>query len=240
VIALDRVSKFYRTDEVETRALDSVSLTVGEGEFVAITGPSGCGKSTLLNLIGLLDNPSQGTLWFNGQNVTDYTEKQLTRLRRESLGFVFQSFNLVEDLSIAENVELGLVYRNVPAVERKKRVGEVLARVDMSHRARHFPRQLSGGQQQRVAIARALVAHPKLILADEPTGNLDTNNGEMVMSLLRAACSSGTSVIMVTHAQEHAAQAHRMVSLLDGRIVSEATGRNQSPPVDASCGIVCN
>lgn len=226
MITLDRVSKLYRTDEVETFALDNVSLTVAAGEFVAITGPSGCGKSTLLNLIGLLDTPSQGALWFAGQNVANYTEKQLTRLRRETLGFVFQSFNLVEDLSIAENVELGLVYRDVPAAERKKRVQDVLARVDMSHRARHFPRQLSGGQQQRVAIARALVANPKLILADEPTGNLDTNNGERVMSLLRSACSGGTSVIMVTHAPEHAARAHRSVSLLDGRIVAETPGRD--------------
>ncbi len=220
MIALEGVSKCYRTGNIETRALDHVSVKVAPGEFVAITGPSGCGKSTLLNLLGLLDSPSEGSLWFDGRDVARYTEKQLTRLRRVTIGFVFQSFNLIEDLTVAENVEVALVYRRLPVAERRQRVSAALERVDMSHRARHFPRQLSGGQQQRVAIARALVGEPKLVLADEPTGNLDSTNGEAVMAMLHEACSKGTSVVMVTHSPEHAAAAHRSVRLLDGRIIA--------------------
>jgi putative ABC transport system ATP-binding protein len=221
MLKLDNVSKVYRTSEVETQALGEVSLQIAGGEFVAIMGPSGCGKSTLLNLLGLLDSPSAGAYWFFGEDVARYSERQLTRLRRERIGFVFQSFNLIDDLSVAENVEVALLYRKVAAAERRRRVREALERVGIAHRAGHRPQQLSGGQQQRVAVARALVSGPSLILADEPTGNLDTANGEAVMGLLRDAVKSGVTVVMVTHSLTHAAEAGRTIKLLDGHVVSE-------------------
>ncbi len=221
MLKLDHVSKVYRTSEVETQALGEVSLEIAGGEFVAIMGPSGCGKSTLLNVLGLLDSPSNGAYWFFGEDVARYSERQLTRLRRERIGFVFQSFNLIDDLSVAENVEVALLYRKVPAAERRRRVREALERVGIAHRAGHRPQQLSGGQQQRVAVARALVSSPSLILADEPTGNLDTANGEAVMGLLRDAVKSGVTVVMVTHSLTHAAEAGRTIKLLDGHVVSE-------------------
>jgi putative ABC transport system ATP-binding protein len=221
MLKLDNVSKVYRTSEVETQALGEVSLEIAGGEFVAIMGPSGCGKSTLLNVLGLLDSPSTGAYWFFGEDVARYSERQLTRLRRERIGFVFQSFNLIDDLSVAENVEVALLYRGVAAPERRRRVREALERVGIAHRAGHRPQQLSGGQQQRVAVARALVSGPSLILADEPTGNLDTANGEAVMGLLRDAVKSGVTVVMVTHSLTHAAEAGRTIKLLDGHVVSE-------------------
>jgi putative ABC transport system ATP-binding protein len=221
MLKLDNVSKVYRTSEVETQALGEVSLEIAPGEFVAIMGPSGCGKSTLLNMLGLLDSPSAGAYWFFGEDVARYSERQLTRLRRERIGFVFQSFNLIDDLSVAENVEVALLYRRVPAAERRRRVREALERVGIAHRAGHRPQQLSGGQQQRVAVARALVSGPSLILADEPTGNLDTANGEAVMGLLNDAVKGGVTVVMVTHSLTHAAEAARTIKLLDGHVVSE-------------------
>jgi putative ABC transport system ATP-binding protein len=221
MLKLENVSKVYRTSEVETQALGEVSLEIGDGEFVAIMGPSGCGKSTLLNLLGLLDSPSSGAYWFFGEDVARRSESQLTRLRREHIGFVFQSFNLIDDLTVAENVEVALLYRQVPRAMRKQRVREALERVGIAHRAGHRPQQLSGGQQQRVAVARALVSSPQLILADEPTGNLDTVNGEAVMALLTDAARAGVTVIMVTHSLGHAAAASRTIKLLDGRVVSE-------------------
>jgi putative ABC transport system ATP-binding protein len=221
MIRLENVSKIYRTAEVETLALDAVSMEIGGGEFVAVMGPSGCGKSTLLNLLGLLDRPSSGAYDVFGQSVGDCSERQLTELRRDRIGFVFQSFNLIDDLTVAENVEVALIYRGVAAGERKRRVAEALDRVGVSHRARHRPQQLSGGQQQRVAVARALVSNPSLILADEPTGNLDTANGEAVMALLTDAAAAGVTIIMVTHSLAHAAAAQRTINLLDGRVVSE-------------------
>jgi putative ABC transport system ATP-binding protein len=221
VLKLEDVSKTYRTTEVETRALDRVSMEIAPGEFVAIMGPSGCGKSTLLNILGLLDRPSSGHYWFFGEDVAKYAEGRLTRLRRDKIGFVFQSFNLIDDLTIAENVEVALIYRGVPAGERKKRVLAALEKVGIAHRAKHKPQQLSGGQQQRAAVARALVSAPKLILADEPTGNLDTANGEAVMGLLKQAAAEGVTVVMVTHSLVHAGEAQRTIQLLDGRVVSE-------------------
>lgn len=213
--------KIFRTDEVETTALNKVNLEVKEGEFVAIMGPSGCGKSTLLNIIGLLDNPTSGELYFMGQEVSRFREKQRTNLRKGNIGFVFQSFNLIDELSVYENVELPLVYMKVPGAERKKRVEEILDQMKIAHRRKHFPQQLSGGQQQRVAIARAVVTHPTLILADEPTGNLDSANGEEVMNLLSGLNRQGTSIIMVTHSAADAEKAHRIVQLFDGHIVTE-------------------
>ena len=221
MLKLDHIGKIYRTTEVETQALDDVSLSVDTGEFVAIMGPSGCGKSTLLNILGLLDTPSAGSYQFFGEEVAKYSEAKLTDVRRAAIGFVFQSFNLIDDLSVAENVEVALLYRGVAARERKQRVAEALERVDISHRARHLPQQLSGGQQQRVAVARALVSNPKVILADEPTGNLDTTNGNAVMELLINVAKAGTTVIMVTHSLTYAALANRTIKLLDGRVVSE-------------------
>ncbi len=221
MLKLTNVSKIYRTAEVETLALNEISMEVRGGEFVAIMGPSGCGKSTLLNTLGLLDTPTSGDFEFFGEQVARRSERELTALRRDRIGFVFQSFNLIDDLSVAENVEVALLYRRVPTAERKRRVAEALERVGMGHRARHRPQQLSGGQQQRVAVARALVSDPSLILADEPTGNLDTVNGEAVMELLTAAAAAGVTVIMVTHSLAHAAVAQRTIKLLDGRVVSE-------------------
>jgi putative ABC transport system ATP-binding protein len=221
MLKLQTVSKKYRTTEVETSALNGVSLDIASGEFVAIMGPSGCGKSTLLNILGLLDSPDQGAYWFFGEEVAKRSERELTALRRTGVGFIFQSFNLIDDLNVAENVEVSLLYRRIGGGERRKRVAAALERVGIAHRARHLPHQLSGGQQQRVAIARALVAEPKLILADEPTGNLDTENGTAVMALLTEINGAGTTVVMVTHSLVHAGYAKRTVKLLDGRVVSE-------------------
>jgi putative ABC transport system ATP-binding protein len=213
--------KVFRTDEVETTALNKVNITVEKGEFVAIMGPSGCGKSTLLNILGLLDTPTGGDYYFNGEEVARYREKQRTNLRKGNIGFVFQSFNLIDELTVYENVELPLLYLKVTAAERRKKVTEVLERMKISHRKKHFPQQLSGGQQQRVAIARAVVTRPQLILADEPTGNLDSANGEEVMSLLTELNNEGTTIIMVTHSPSDADKAHRIVQLFDGHIVTE-------------------
>jgi putative ABC transport system ATP-binding protein len=221
LLKLEEVAKTYRTTEVETRALDRVSMEIAPGEFVAIMGPSGCGKSTMLNILGLLDRPTAGRYWFFGEEVARYPEAKLTRLRRDKIGFVFQSFNLIDDLTIAENVEVALIYRGVHGAERKRRVQAALEKVGIAHRARHKPQQLSGGQQQRAAVARALVSAPRLILADEPTGNLDTANGEAVMALLKQAASEGVTVVMVTHSLVHAGEAQRTIQLLDGRVVSE-------------------
>ena len=221
MLKLTNVSKVYRTAEVETLALNEISMEVRGGEFVAVMGPSGCGKSTLLNTLGLLDTPTSGSFEFFGQEVARRSERELTALRCERIGFVFQSFNLIDDLSVAENVEVALLYRKVPSGERRRRVAEALATVGMGHRAKHRPQQLSGGQQQRVAVARALVSSPSLILADEPTGNLDTVNGEAVMAMLTAAADAGVTVVMVTHSLAHAAAAQRTIKLLDGRVVSE-------------------
>jgi putative ABC transport system ATP-binding protein len=221
MLKLQTVSKKYRTTEVETSALNGVSLDIAPGEFVAVMGPSGCGKSTLLNILGLLDSPDQGAYWFFGEEVARRSERELTALRRTGVGFIFQSFNLIDDLNVAENVEVSLLYRHIGSSDRRKRVAAALERVGIAHRAKHLPHQLSGGQQQRVAIARALVAQPKLILADEPTGNLDTENGTAVMSLLTEINDAGTTVIMVTHSLVHAGYAKRTVKLLDGRVVSE-------------------
>jgi putative ABC transport system ATP-binding protein len=220
MLTLSNVGKIYRTSEIETRALDDISLEVSAGEFVAIMGPSGCGKSTLLNIVGCLDSPSDGSYCLMGEEVARMPEAGLTQLRRAHIGFVFQSFNLIDDLTVAENVEVALLYRK-DGGSRKARIAEALERVGIAHRARHRPRQLSGGQQQRVAIARALVSKPKLILADEPTGNLDSANGDAVMELLHGVSKTGTAIIMVTHSQTHAAAAQRTVTMLDGKIVSQ-------------------
>ena len=221
MLKLEKIGKVYRTTEVETQALSEVSLQIDAGEFVAVMGPSGCGKSTLLNILGLLDSPSAGTYQFFGENVSSHTEAQVTAVRRAAIGFVFQSFNLIDDLTVEENVEVALLYRDVPSRERRTRVAEALERVGIAHRARHLPQQLSGGQQQRVAVARALVSAPKVILADEPTGNLDTANGNAVMDLLIDVAKAGTTVVMVTHSLTYAALANRTIKLLDGRVVSE-------------------
>jgi putative ABC transport system ATP-binding protein len=219
MLKLEHICKIYRGTEVETVALDDLSLEVKAGEFLAVMGPSGCGKSTLLNVLGLIDSPTSGSYWFRGEDVARCSEEQLTLRRRAGVGFVFQNFNLINDLNVAENVEVALLYVGVPSAERRQRVAEALERVDLAHRSRHMPKQLSGGQQQRVAVARALVANPKLILADEPTGNLDTANGEAVMEMLTRIVNGGTTVVMVTHSEEHAKRAHRVVNMLDGRFV---------------------
>lgn len=221
MIKIENLSKTFRTEEVETTALNQVSLHVKEGEFVAIMGPSGCGKSTLLNIIGLLDNPSEGNYYFNGQEVGHLKEKQRTQVRKGNIGFIFQSFNLIDELNVYENVELPLVYLKKKSSEKKKLITNILNRMNISHRAKHFPQQLSGGQQQRVAIARAIVAAPKLILADEPTGNLDSKNGSEVMNLLTELNQEGTTIIMVTHSQHDASYAHQVINLFDGQILTE-------------------
>ena len=215
------LTKVFRTDEVETTALNNVSFSITPGEFVAIMGPSGCGKSTLLNILGLLDNPSSGEYFFNGSEVSRFTERQRARMRKENIGFVFQNFNLIDELNVSENVELPLIYLGLSAAERKRRVGEALEQMQITHRRKHFPLQLSGGQQQRVAVARAVVANPKLILADEPTGNLDSANGEEVMNLLESLNQQGTTLIIVTHSQRDAEYAQRIIRLFDGQIVTE-------------------
>ena len=225
MIRIEHLSKVFRTKEVETTALNDVSLHVKQGEFVAIMGPSGCGKSTLLNIIGLLDNPTSGNYYFNGQEVGHLKEKQRTQVRKGNIGFVFQSFNLIDELNVYENVELPLIYLKKKASEKKELVTSILDRMNISHRVKHFPQQLSGGQQQRVAIARAVVAGPKLILADEPTGNLDSKNGAEVMNLLTELNQEGTTIVMVTHSQHDASYAHRVVHLFDGQIVTELENR---------------
>ena len=214
--------KIFRTEEVETVALDGVCLSVEQGEFVAIMGPSGCGKSTLLNIMGLLDNPTSGSYILDGEEVGHLKESQRTSVRKGKIGFVFQSFNLIDELNVEENIELPLKYIGVPQKERRERVVEILRRLELSHRAKHYPQQLSGGQQQRVAIARAVVMNPKLILADEPTGNLDSKNGLEVMQLLTQLNNEGTTIVMVTHSQRDAGFAQRIINLLDGQIVPEA------------------
>ena len=221
MLKLQQLSRTYRTSEVETRALDQICLEVSAAEFVAIMGPSGCGKSTLLNILGLLDSPSEGSYQYCGEEIARAPEKRLTELRRSTVGFIFQNFNLIEELNVEQNVDVGLLYRHIPGAERKRRVKQALEQVGIAHRSRHLPHQLSGGQQQRVAIARAIVSKPKLLLADEPTGNLDTANGDEVMSLLTQISREGTTVVMVTHSLTYAAYAQRTVKLLDGRIVAE-------------------
>ena len=213
--------KKFRSDDVETTALNNVNLEINKGEFVAIMGPSGCGKSTLLNILGLLDKPTSGELFFNETQVDDYSERQRTNLRKENIGFVFQSFNLIEELTIYENIELPLLYMKVSSSERKRLVNEALDRMKIAHRAKHFPQQLSGGQQQRAAIARAVITKPKLILADEPTGNLDSANGEEVMNLLTQLNETGTTIVMVTHSPSDADRSNRIIQLFDGHIVTE-------------------
>ena len=222
MIKVENLSKSFRTEEVETVALDKVSFEVKDGEFVAIMGPSGCGKSTLLNILGLLDNPTSGKYWLDGREVQDLKEKERTDVRKGEIGFVFQSFNLIDELNVEENIELPLTYLGVPRAERKKRVQDIMKRMAISHRAKHFPHQLSGGQQQRVAIARAVVFNPKMILADEPTGNLDSKNGAEVMSLLTELNQEGTTIVMVTHNEHDARLAHRIIRLFDGHIVEGA------------------
>jgi putative ABC transport system ATP-binding protein len=221
MLSMREVSRVYRTDTVETMALDGIFLDVADGEFVAIMGPSGCGKSTLLNVIGMLDSPTSGSYVFNGTEVAGLSESRLADFRKRNIGFIFQSFNLVDELSVRENIELALLYHNVPAAERRTRVDKVMDKVGIAHRARHRPSQLSGGQQQRVAVARALVASPNLILADEPTGNLDTAHGEEVMKMLQALNAEGSTIVMVTHSPAHADYAGRVVNMLDGRILVE-------------------
>ena len=221
MITVKDLCKVFRTEEIETTALNQVSFEIKDGEFVAIMGPSGCGKSTLLNILGLLDNPTDGSYKLLGQEVAKLKEKDRTKFRKGKIGFVFQSFNLIDELNVFENVELPLRYLNISSSERKARVTEMLKRMNISHRAQHFPQQLSGGQQQRVAIARAVVSNPKLILADEPTGNLDSKNGKEVMDLLTQLNEEGTTIVMVTHSQKDASCAQRIVNLFDGQIVSD-------------------
>ncbi len=215
------LTKIFRTDEVETTALNKVSFEVKDGEFVAVMGPSGCGKSTLLNILGLLDNPSGGEYYFLGSDVSGHSEKQRASLRKNNIGFVFQNFNLIDELNVFENVELPLIYLGYKTAERKQKVDKALEQMQIIHRKKHFPLQLSGGQQQRVAVARAVVANPKLILADEPTGNLDSAHGEEVMNLLEQLNKNGTTIIMVTHSQRDAEYSHRIVRLFDGQVVTE-------------------
>lgn len=221
IISTQNLSKIFRTEEVETVALDNVNLEVNEGEFVSLMGPSGCGKSTLLHILGLIDNPTNGSYQFLGEEVSKYKDSQRVKLRKANIGFIFQSFNLIDELTVYENVELPLLYNNVPANERRHRVETVLAKMDMSHRMKHFPQQLSGGQQQRVAVARAVVNSPKLILADEPTGNLDSEHGDETMKMLQQLNLEGSTIVMVTHSEHDANYANRIIRFLDGKIVTE-------------------
>jgi putative ABC transport system ATP-binding protein len=221
MLSMRDLARVYRTESIETTALDGINLDIADGEFVAIMGPSGCGKSTLLNVIGMLDSPTSGSYLFDGKEVAGLPEGKLAEVRKANIGFIFQSFNLVDELSVRENVELALLYHNVPASERKRRVDAVMDKVGIGHRAKHRPSQLSGGQQQRVAVARALVGQPKLILADEPTGNLDTSHGEEVMKMLQALNAEGSTIVMVTHSPGHADYAGRVVNMLDGRVLQE-------------------
>ncbi|OGU27448.1 MAG: phosphonate ABC transporter ATP-binding protein [Ignavibacteria bacterium GWA2_35_9] len=221
MIRTANLRKIYTTDEVETTALNNVNIEIKQGEFVSIMGPSGCGKSTLLNILGLLDNPSDGELFFLDNEVAKYSERQRALLRKENIGFVFQSFNLIDELTVTENVELPLLYLGVNTADRKKKVTEALERMEIMHRANHFPQQLSGGQQQRVAVSRAIVGNPKLILADEPTGNLDSARGDEVMSILTGLNEAGTTIVMVTHSPTYAEYGNRIIHLFDGHVVTE-------------------
>jgi len=221
MLQLENLTKAYRTEEVETTALNAVNINIAQGEFVAIMGPSGCGKSSLLNIIGMLDTPSSGAYRFKGEDIAKYSEAQLADLRKRNIGFIFQSFNLIDELNVFENIELALLYHDIPARERKDRVNEVMHKVGIVHRAQHFPSQLSGGQQQRVAVARALVARPALILADEPTGNLDSQHGAEVIDMLRKLNAEGATIVMVTHSPSDGAAAGRIINLLDGHVVTE-------------------
>jgi len=221
MIKLDKLTKVYRTDEIESTALNEVSFKIEKGEFVSVMGPSGCGKSTLLNILGMLDKPESGSYEFQGKEVSHLKEKGRALVRKQNIGFVFQNFNLIDELTVFENIELPLIYNNVPSTERKKRVNELIEKIGISHRASHFPQQLSGGQQQRVAVARALITKPPIILADEPTGNLDSSNGNEVMELLCELNEAGTTIVMVTHSTHDASYSGRIINLLDGQIVSE-------------------
>lgn len=233
MIKVENLSMLFSTEEVQTKALNEVTFEIGKGEFVAIMGPSGCGKSTLLNILGTLDTPTSGSYLFEGKRVDKMNENQLTALRKGSIGFIFQSFNLIDELTVYENIELPLVYLNIKPAERNRRVKEVLEKVNMLHRANHLPQQLSGGQQQRVAIARAVVTNARLLLADEPTGNLDSTNGVEVMELLSTLNKQGTTIIIVTHSQCDAAYAHRIIRLLDGKIIAE----NRNRPMESDTKI---
>lgn len=221
LIQMKDLSKVYRTEDVETTALNSVNIDIKKGEFVAVMGPSGCGKSTLLNIVGMLDNPSAGNYFFLDEDIAGYSESQLAGVRKQHIGFIFQSFNLIDELTVEENIELALLYHSISSSERKERVGVVMDRMGIAHRGGHMPSQLSGGQQQRVAVARAVVSEPSLILADEPTGNLDSQHGEEVMGMLQDLNSAGTTVVMVTHSPSHAEYARRTINLFDGEVVTE-------------------
>ena len=222
LLSLEDLTKVFRSDNVETTALSHINIEIKRGDFVAVMGPSGCGKSTLLNIIGMLDNPSSGSFWFNGENVAGYGESKLSGIRKRNIGFIFQSFNLIDELTVRENIELALLYHKVSAADRKARAYEVMERMEIAHRANHMPAQLSGGQQQRVAVARAVIARPHLILADEPTGNLDSQNGQEVMDMLTQLNKQGTTILMVTHSPAHAEYARRDISLFDGEVLTES------------------
>ncbi|MBE1300635.1 MAG: ATP-binding cassette domain-containing protein [Alteromonadaceae bacterium] len=221
MLKLNNLSRIYQTDEVETLALNEVNIEIDKGEFDAIMGPSGCGKSTLLNIVGMLDNPSSGEYWFNNENIAGYNEAKLSDIRKKNIGFIFQNFNLIDELTVQENIELALLYHDVSASERKQRVAEVMDKVGIAHRAKHMPSQLSGGQQQRVAVARAVVGNQSMILADEPTGNLDSAHGQEVMQMLQKLNQEGTTIVMVTHSPAHADYARRTINLFDGQVVTE-------------------
>jgi putative ABC transport system ATP-binding protein len=221
MLKLHNLSKVYRTDEVETAALDSVNIEIDAGEFVAIMGPSGCGKSTLLNIVGMLDTPSSGQYIFKDEDISSYSESRLSEIRKRNIGFIFQSFNLIDELNVAENIELALLYHNIAGSERKQRVDAIMDKVGIAHRAKHMPSQLSGGQQQRVAVARAVVGSQGLILADEPTGNLDSAHGQEVMEMLQGLNEEGTTIVMVTHSSAHSDYARRTINLFDGHVVTE-------------------
>jgi len=237
MIKLTNLSRVFRTQDIETTALNNINLTVNQGEFLAIMGPSGCGKSTLLSILGMLDSPSAGSFEFAGTDIAGYSEKQLAELRKASIGFVFQSFNLIDELTVYQNVELPLQYQKISKSERKQRVEAILKRVGIDHRAEHLPQQLSGGQQQRVAVARALVINPKLILADEPTGNLDSKNGDEVMAMLRELNREGTTVIMVTHSEKEGAYADRLVRLLDGQVMVDKANTQQDQQLNTQAEV---
>ncbi|XOV78554.1 MAG: ABC transporter ATP-binding protein [Aestuariibacter sp.] len=221
MLKLKDLSRVYRTDNVETVALNRINLDIDSGEFVAVMGPSGCGKSTLLNIVGMLDQPTSGEYWFNNENVAGYNEQQLANIRKQHIGFIFQNFNLIDELTVAENIELALLYHDIPAAVRRDKVAEVMDKVGIAHRAKHMPSQLSGGQQQRVAVARAVVGNQNMILADEPTGNLDSSHGQEVMEMLQTLNEQGTTIVMVTHSPAHADYARRTVNLFDGHVVTE-------------------
>ena len=221
LFSLEELCKVYRSDNVETTALNRINFEVKRGEFVAVMGPSGCGKSTLLNIVGMLDKPTSGFYWFDGEDIANYSESRLSAIRKRNIGFIFQSFNLIDELSVRENIELALLYHDVSASERRERADESMERMEIAHRANHNPAQLSGGQQQRVAVARAVIARPNLILADEPTGNLDSHNGQEVMDILTQLNEQGTTILMVTHSPAHAEYARRDISLFDGEIITE-------------------